>query len=551
MARIRDSCVADVKAAADIVEVVSARTSLRRASSSRFTGRCPFHEERTPSFSVDPVDKLYYCFGCGKGGDVVRFVQESENLDFAAAIEWLAERFRVPLEYEESSPQQDAARRRKERLTALLDQATAYFERVLWETEAGAPVREYLASRGLGEEIAKEFRLGLSRGSGLVAKARESGFTAEEIHAAGLANRRGNDYFPFRLMFPLTDARGRVIGFQARRLREDDPLKGKYVNTPESELFKKGNVLYGLHLARPAIAKQDRAIVVEGNTDVIALRQAGVEPVVASMGTALTESQVRELGRLTKRLLLCFDADAAGQEATLRGMELAVKQGFDVRVVALPKGEDPADAPQTFAARLGSAESYLHHRVRITLERTDDRQEAFVRAREILAPVEDSPERQEALRLLADRLDLPRETLAGLAPPTTRSVAGAPVAATPRLLEAGLQRERDLLAAVVRHPSLVPELAALTPDHFDDPLHRRFREVLVSGAPEDEELVALRAELGARADRDELDERAGKELLLRLHERRLRRELQGADLVRATELQARLAKVHNALAELV
>ncbi len=551
MARIKDSCVAEVKAAADIVEVVSARTSLRRASSSRFTGRCPFHEERTPSFSVDPVDKLYYCFGCGKGGDVVRFVQESENLDFAAAIEWLAERFRVPLEYEESSPQQDAARRRKERLTALLDQAAAYFERVLWETGSGAPVREYLASRGLGEEIAKEFRLGLSRGSGLVAKARESGFSVEEIRAAGLANQRGNDYFPFRLMFPLTDARGRVIGFQARRLRDDDPLKGKYVNTPESELFKKGNVLYGLHLARPSIAKQDRAIVVEGNTDVIALRQAGVEPVVASMGTALTESQVRELGRLTKRLFLCFDADAAGQEATLRGMELAVRQGFDVRVVVLPKGEDPADAPDTFAARLGSAESYLHYRVRITLERTADRQEAFVRAREILATVEDSPERQEALRLLADRLDLPRETLAGLAPPTTRSVAGAPVAATPRLLEAGLQRERDLLAAVVRHPSLVPELAALTPDHFDDPLHRRFREVLVGGAPEDEELVALRAELGARADRDELDERAGKELLLRLHERRLRRELQGADLVRATELQARLAKVHNALAELV
>ena len=353
MARIKDASVAEVKAAADIVDVVSARTSLRRASSSRFTGRCPFHEERTPSFSVDPVDKLYYCFGCGKGGDVVRFVQETENLDFAEAIEWLADRFRVTLEYEESSPRADAARRRRERLTALLEQATSYFERTLWETEAGAPVREYLAGRGLGDEIAKEFRLGLSRGQGLVAKARESGFTPDEIRAAGLANQRGNDYFPFRLMFPLADARGRVIGFQARRLRDDDPLKGKYVNTPESELFKKGNVLYGLHLARPAMAKQDRAIVVEGNTDVIALRQAGVEAVVASMGTALTEAQLRELGRLTKRLFLCFDADAAGQEATLRGMELAVKQGFDVRVVALPKGQDPADAPDAFAARLG------------------------------------------------------------------------------------------------------------------------------------------------------------------------------------------------------
>ena len=550
MARIKDSSVAEVKAASDIVDVVSTRTSLRRASSARFTGRCPFHEERTPSFSVDPVDKLYYCFGCGKGGDVVRFVQESENLDFAGAIEWLAERFRVTLEYEETSPQADAARRRRERLTALLDQATAYFERVLWETDAGEPVRAYLAGRGLGAEIAKEFRLGLSRGHGLVAKARERGFTLEEIRAAGLANQRGNDYFPFRLMFPLADARGRVIGFQARRLRDDDPLRGKYVNTPESELFKKGNVLYGLHLARPAIAKQDRAIVVEGNTDVIALRQAGVEAVVASMGTALTEAQLRELGRLTRRLFLCFDADAAGQEATLRGMELAVGQGFDVRVVALPKGEDPADAPDSFAGRLGSAESYLHYRVRITLERTPDRQDAFVRARDILAPVEDSPERQEALRLLADRLDLPRETLAGLAPAPARRPASAETS-TPRLLEAGLQRERDLLAAVVRHPSLVPELAALTPEHFDDPLHRRFREVLVDGAREDEELVALRAELGARADRDAIDERTGKELLLRLHERRLRRELQGADLVRATELQARLAKVHSALAELV
>ena len=552
MARIKDASVEAVKAAADMVEVVSARTSLRRVGG-RFTGRCPFHEERTPSFSVDPVDKLYHCFGCGKGGDLIKFVEETESVDFVGAIESLAARFRITLEYEDSSPQQDEARRRRERLTTVLEQATAYFERVLWDTESGRPVREYLAGRGLGEEVTREFRLGLSPGTGLVAKARESGFSLEEIAAAGLANRRGNDYFPFRLMFPLTDPRGRIIGFQARRLRDDDPLKGKYVNTPESELFKKGNVLYGLHLARPAIAKQDRAIVVEGNTDVIALRQADVEPVVASMGTALTEHQLRELGRLTKRLYLCFDADAAGQEATLRGMSLAVGQGFDVRVVALPRGEDPADAPGSFAGRLGGAESYLPYRVRILLERTPDRQEAFVRAREILAAADDSPERQEALRLVADRLDLPRETLVGLAPArsagTTTATAAEPT--TTRLLEAGRQRERDLLAAVVRNPSLVQELGALTPEHFDDPLHRRFRDVLVSGAQEDDELVALRAELGARADRDALDERTGKELVLRLHERRLRRELQGADLVRATELQARLAKVHSALAELV
>jgi DNA primase len=352
-------------------------------------------------------------------------------------------------------------------------------------------------------------------------------------------------------MFPLADARGRVVGFQARKLRDDDPLKGKYVNTPEGELFKKSAVLYGLHLARPAIAKQDRAVVVEGNTDVIALHQTGFDPVVASMGTALTELQLRELGRLTKRLFLCFDADAAGQEATLRGMELAVSQGFDVRVVSLPPGQDPADAPESFADRLGGAESYILYRVRIVIERAEDRQEAFVRARELLQKVEDSPERQEAVRLLADRLDLPRETLAGIAPGRGDGSRSQAPSEPPRILEAGLRLERDALAGCVAHPALVPALAALSPEHFSDPLNVRLRASLVEDADtDDEELVALRAELGARADRDAIDERTGQELLLRLRERRLRRELQEADFARATELQAHLAKVRQALAEL-
>ena len=336
MARIKDSSVRDVVAAADMVEVVSGRTQLRRASGSRFTGRCPFHEEKTPSFSVNPVEKLYYCFGCGKGGDIISFVRETENLDFVGAVEWLAERFRVPIEVEEASPRVEEARRHRDRLYAVLDQTAAYFERLLWDGDAGARVREYLAGRGLGEEIAKEFRLGLSPGKGLAAKAKGRDFTLDELKSAGLVTTRGTDYFPQRLMFPLADARGRVVGFQARKLRDDDPLKGKYVNSPEGDLFHKSAVLYGLHLAKAAIGKQDFAAVVEGNTDVIALRQAGFEPVVASMGTALTAQQLRELARMTKKLYLCFDADAAGQEATLRGMELAATQGFDVKIVTLP-----------------------------------------------------------------------------------------------------------------------------------------------------------------------------------------------------------------------
>jgi DNA primase len=548
VARIKETSVREVVAAADMVEVVSGRTSLRKAGA-RYSGRCPFHEERTPSFSVNPADKLYHCFGCGKGGDVITFVRETENLDFAGAVEWLAERFRVTLEYEETSPKQEQSRKRRDRLHAVLDQAASFYERYLWEAAAGVPVLEYLESRGLGEAVCREFRLGLSPGTGLAQKAEQKGFTREELRAAGLTNARGNDYFPQRLMFPLTDARGRVVGFQARKLHEDDPLRGKYVNSPEGELFHKSAILYGLNLARTAIAKQERAVVVEGNTDVIALRQAGFEPVVASMGTALTERQLKELQRLTRRIYLCFDSDAAGEEATLRGMEIATTLGFDVRVMTLPKGQDPADAPAAFEQRLAGASSYVVHRVRLELARTPDRQEAFVRAREVLAKVDDSPERQEALRLLADTLDLPRETLArlGARAPERAAPTAEP---SPELLQKGEQLERRVLAACVVHPGLLTLLAELSPDHFDSELHRRFRAHLVAGGEEDEAILALRAELDARAAREAIDERTGKELLLNLRARRLRRELAGAELARVKELQEALERLKLAAQEI-
>src|SRR5204862_4004308 len=361
-----------------------------RKTGGRYLGRCPFHDERTPSFSVNPADKLYYCFGCGAKGDLITFGRETEQLDFAGAIEWLADRFNVQIEYEETSPEQDARRRRRERLLDVLDAAATFYERYLWDSQAGSLARDYLAGRGLKEEVCREYRLGLALGgTTLSRKAAERGFTRDELAAAGLVNRRGNDYFAGRLLFPLADARGRVRGFQARKLREDDPLRAKYVNSPEGELFRKGDLLYGLDKARTAIAKQERAIVVEGNPDVLALRQAGHEPVVASMGTALTDRQLKELSRLTHKLWLCFDGDAAGEAATLRGMELAAAQGFDVRVVALPAGTDPADDPERFEERLAGAESYLVYRVRLEIERAPDRQEAFVRVRGALARCED------------------------------------------------------------------------------------------------------------------------------------------------------------------
>jgi DNA primase len=540
VALIKDASVEEVKAAADIVAVVSGRTQLRKAGP-RYVARCPFHEERTPSFSVNPVEKFYYCFGCGAKGDVITFVRETEQLDFAGAVEWLADRFNVQIEYEETSPEQDARRRRRERLHDLLDAAATFYEKYLWDSQAGSLARDYLAGRGLEEDVCREYRLGLALGgTTLTRKALERGFTRDELGAAGLVNRRGNDYFAGRLLFPLADARGRVLGFQARKLREDDPLRGKYVNSPEGELFRKGDLLYGLDRARAAIAKQERAVVVEGNTDVLALRQAGLEPVVASMGTALTDRQLKELGRLTTRLWLCFDGDAAGEAATLRGMELAAAQGLEVHVVALPPGLDPADLADGFEQRLGSAESYLLYRTRIEVERAADRQEAFVRVREVLARFEDSPQRQDAIRFAADRLDLPKETQAGLAPRIAASSTGQ---VSPRLLDAGARLERNALAGVTAHRTLVPVLAELGPEHFDSEEHRRLREQLVGGGE-------LDPELDARAASEGIDERTAEELLLRLRERRIRRDLADADPARTLELQATLARIRSAIEQL-
>ncbi|HVD24903.1 MAG TPA: DNA primase [Gaiellaceae bacterium] len=542
MARITEESKRAIVDAADMVAVVSARTQLRKAGA-RYTGRCPFHEERTPSFSVNPVDKLYYCFGCGAGGDLIKFVRETEQLDFAEALEWLAERFRVPLEYEESSPQVEESRRRRDRLHTVLDQAATFYERHLWEGSAGEPVRSYLESRGLQESTCREFRLGLSPGRGLAEKARQKGFTADELRRAGLTNARGNDYFPSRLMFPLADARGRIVGFQARKLREDDPLRGKYVNSPEGELFHKSAILYGLHLARTSIAKQERAVVVEGNTDVMALRQTGFEPVVASMGTALTEQQLKELQRLTRRVYLCFDSDAAGEAATLRGMELAADRGFEIRIVTLPAGTDPADDPAGFEERLPRAESYVGYRVRLELERAEDRQRGFERVKELLDRFPDSPERQEAWRYANDKLGMTIQIQA------RASTTHAGTAVSARVIQAGERLERDVLAACYVFPSLHGALEKLAPEHFDSEHNRRLRDALLHGEP-DPELAPAIAELDAVAAAEAIDETTARELLLRLRERYLRRRLADADVEQAAELQQKLLEIRDAVAQL-
>jgi DNA primase catalytic core len=537
VARIKDTSVEAVRQAADLVAVVEERTALRK-SGGRLSGRCPFHEERTPSFSVNPAKGLYHCFGCGKGGDVFTFVRETQGLDFAGAVEWLAERFRVPIEYEESAPGEEARRNRRRRLYQLLDQAAGFYERILWDSPAGSFARDYLAGRGLREEVCREFRLGLAPAGGLLTrKAREKGFTLDELRAASLVNAGGNDYFQRRLLFPLADVRGRVLGFQARRLHDDDPLRGKYVNTRESELFTKGAVLYGLDRARDAISREDRAVVVEGNTDVVALCQAGFKAVVACMGTALTDAQLRELGRLTKRLWLAFDGDAAGSAATLRGMELAVAQGLEVNVVALPPDRDPADDPEGFVSHLASAKPYALHRTQVEAAAG-----GFQAVNAFLRTVPDAPEKAEAIRWATDRFGM------GFQLPSVR--ASTEAALSPKRVDAETRREHNALAGVVAHPSLVPILTELPAHHFHDETSRAVRAYLVEGAHLNAEGLVLLAELDARAETEGIDKKTAEELLLRLRERELRAELQHSGPERVRELQDALLRIREAVATL-
>ncbi len=545
MARIKDESVERVKAAMEILPLVEEVVRLRKAGST-YKGLCPFHQERTPSFTVSPGRGTFKCFGCGEGGDAITFVEKTENVDFVGAIEALARRFGVELEYEEASPEQEQKRRRDDRLRALLERAAEFYARVLWESEAGAGAREYLASRGLGEEVCREFRLGYAvQGSALTKRATEEGYSRDELLEAGLSNRGGYDYFQRRLMFPLADRRGAIVGFQARKLFDDDPLQGKYVNSPESSRFTKGNLLYGLDLARQPIAKEDRAVIVEGNTDVIALRQSGFLPVVASMGTALTEPQLKDLARLTRHLYLCLDSDTAGSEATLRGMDLATQDRFDfkLKVVTLAEGTDPADDPDAFKAQIAKAVSYQVHRVNLEFTRARDRESAFAAIRSFLTSLPDSPEHLEAIRVAADLLDLPPETQSGLAP--ARGSARTAGVVSPRLLDVGARLERSALAGVADHESLLPDLELLGPEHFDDELHRRARAYLLGQEAADGDLTALLAELYALRDEEEITLDTASQLLLRLRERRLERELAEADGERLVELQQALSKLRD------
>jgi DNA primase len=455
-----------------MVALVSARTELRRAGVNSYFGLCPFHDERTPSFHVSPDERLYHCFGCQASGDPFSFVMETEGVDFSGALEALAERFGVQLEAEAENPHAAVRRQRRQRLQSLLGRASVYFMRCMWESREAERARRYLLGRGLSEDTLRAFRIGYapSAWDRLLGASRSAGFSEEELLTVGLVQRskdqpgRVYDRFRERIMFPACDARGHVLGFGARAMR-DNQLP-KYLNTADGELYHKREVLYGIDLARATAARAGRMIIVEGYTDVLALHQAGFENTVGVMGTSFTEAQLTALARLVGVVELCLDADRAGQDAMVRASRLAAGRKIELRVVPLPSGTDPAELVEregadALGALVESSVPFAVFEVERVLERADTesaegRDRTLEELRPILAELPASVLREDLLRRIAGRLELSSGRLASLAG------GGSPAAARlggmqrrqglPGPVDTGVRAERTFLALCVALP---------------------------------------------------------------------------------------------------
>ena len=339
---ITDESVREVIETARIEDVVGDFVSLRRRGQNMI-GLCPFHNEKTPSFNVNPARNIYKCFGCGEGGDPVKFLMSLEQLSFPDAIRWLARKYNLKLQEKELSPVLQQAAQEKESLFLVNDFARKWFEQQLFETEEGKSIGlSYFKSRGFREEIMKTFGLGFAPNErdALTKAALKAGYKADQLNKLGLSRNGNRDFFYDRVMFTIHNLAGKPIAF-AGRLLKTEAKAPKYVNSPETEIYHKSKVLYGMFQAKQSIRKLDNVYIVEGYTDVISLHQHGIQNVVASSGTSLTSGQASLIKRFTNNATLLYDGDKAGIKAALRGVDILLEQDLDVRVVILPEGEDP------------------------------------------------------------------------------------------------------------------------------------------------------------------------------------------------------------------
>ena len=519
MARFSRESTQRVRDATDLVELAGAYTELRRVGSDRMSGRCPLHDERTPSFTITPSRQLFKCFGCDAGGDALSLVQLKEGLDFPAALEFLARRAGIELGRDDEDPGVQARRARRARELVPLDRAADFYAAHLRSPRSAEAVQaaEYLASRGVSDAIRDEFAVGFAptARTELLRAAQSAGFTAKQLSDVGLVSRpRGGgplqDRFRGRLMFPVCDMRGRVLGFGARKL---GTARGpKYVNSPSSAIYCKSELLYGGHHARAIAAKTGIAIVVEGYIDALAMHQAGMVNTVALMGTSITEHQIGRLKKLAPTVVLMLDGDDAGAAAILRAGALARPFGLEVLVATLPEDTDPADLLQREGAPavrelVADAGAFARFRVQRHLERADigtaEAKDRLVHElRDVFAGIQPGAVREDLIGCVARHLELQPSLLSSWlsASASTETCSTGVAAGDPVQGTTAHGGSRGLLLECIADP----EIAAGLPSGdalmrlFPDALQRRAAEHIrvhahdpAAGLPDDDELVAL------------------------------------------------------------
>ncbi|HXF71440.1 MAG TPA: DNA primase [Actinomycetota bacterium] len=556
--RIRQEDLEAVRERTDIVKLVSGYLTLRKAGHDTMVGLCPFHAEKTPSFSVSPSKGLYHCFGCGAGGDAVRFLQAVEHLTFVEAVERLAKEAGVTLRYEGDSPAARRAASRRQALHRANEEAALLYHRTLLEGREAAEARAYLEERGIAREAIEEFQLGYAPGyPDFLLRRLARRFSPEVLLEAGLASRDAEggvrDRFRARITFPVHDLAGRAVGFGARVLPGVEG-QAKYLNTSETPVYRKQELLYNLHRARGEIARAGEAIVVEGYTDVIALWQAGIRNAVATCGTALAEEHLRLLSRFAQRAVLAFDSDEAGMRAAERAYAFHERFPLTPVVLVLPEGLDPADhvrrhGPEAFLEAARAARPLVEYMLRRIVGRHDlstveGQTAAVAAALPVLEGLSDPVRQAEYAHLLAE---LAGVSEASVVIALERRLAGRPaeVARVAKRASAQERVEREMLRLLARdaglHRAYLPRLSE---EHFRSAQHRRLFGLLREGedvgalvaAAQDERLAGQLAGLALEPLEGEPSEGYAERVWLRLQELRLRR--------RAEEVRARLQRLN-------
>ncbi|MDZ7384591.1 MAG: DNA primase [candidate division KSB1 bacterium] len=483
--RIPEDKINEVREASDIVEVVSAYLTLKRRGTN-FFGLCPFHTEKTPSFSVNPQRQIFHCFGCGAGGNVFTFLMRIEGITFPEAVLRLAQRAGISIALQ-TLDEQEA--RLRESVYAANRLAAEFFYRNLAQAPEGAPARAYLESRHLELQVLGKFGLGyaLDRWDALIAHAASKKVSVEALNAAGLVVARDDggyyDRFRHRLMFPFFDVMGKVVGFGGRRLREDE--QAKYMNSPETIVYKKGTTLYGLYQTKDYIRQSETAILVEGYIDLLSLFQRGIRNVVASSGTALTEEQAALLRRYCEQVVVLYDADSAGSSAAVRGADILIAKGLDVRVARLPSGHDPDSfinehGAEAVATLVGQAQSLVEFKIGSLrqagfFETPEKKARAIHTVLNSVAVIPDDIKRNLVVQQVAQMLEMDERFLAATVNRLRRGerwedLKTGAVAGTGPALSRADQAEKLLVSLMVSYPEIIPKVRQyLNADHFRHP----------------------------------------------------------------------------------